>query len=325
VKRLARKPDKRRAFTIVELLTVMSVIILLISLLVPSLNKIRRYALYVKQRNQFKGIGDGLTLFNAEWEDYPDSKREDDCKRQLYCGAMRLCEAMVGQDLLGFHSLSRFCQMGTIDGENPIPNTPLSAGGNDLYPARQLPAPRPQTALISQSESERKGLYISREQANAYKMGDLYNPALVNSTDGFKSADASASSLPVICDVYSTAMHAQTGKTVGSPVLYYKANTTKHLHDPGGDPRNNIYNWQDNMDLINLGVAMQPGFYHPMGSKDRQTPIEGVIENYRIFYDMTRNQQLSVPKPYNDDSFILISAGFDGLYGTTDDVFNFEK
>ena len=30
-------------------------------------------------------------------------------------------------------------------------------------------------------------------------------------------------------------------------------------------------------------------------------------------------------RPYRADSYILMSAGFDGLYGTKDDVFNFEK
>ncbi len=322
MKRLADKPDKRRAFTIVELLTVMSVIILLISLLVPSLNKMKRFSLYVKQRNHFKGISEGLTMFNAEWQDYPDSDRGDHTDPHgglPYCGAMKLCEAMVGQDVLGFHPQSRFFQVGTNDGTNPKPAPLSQPGGNDLYPARR-PNPNPQ--VVAESESERKGLYISREQANAYKMGDLYHAGT-----GVFPPD-----LRVLCDVYGTAMHKQTGKTVGSPILYYKADTTKQGHTFGNP--NNIYDYTDNIDLIGIGVAMQPDFYHPMGPLGRQTPIEGVIERPELFYEITLNEEVSVkstegklivPKPYNDDSFILISAGFDGLYGTNDDVFNFEK
>ncbi len=30
-------------------------------------------------------------------------------------------------------------------------------------------------------------------------------------------------------------------------------------------------------------------------------------------------------RPYRSDSFILLSAGFDGEYGTRDDVYNFQK
>lgn len=47
---------KQRAFTIVELLTVMSIIIILIGLLVPGLNQIRQYATGVKQKVQFHNI-----------------------------------------------------------------------------------------------------------------------------------------------------------------------------------------------------------------------------------------------------------------------------
>ena len=31
-----------------------------------------------------------------------------------------------------------------------------------------------------------------------------------------------------------------------------------------------------------------------------------------------------MPRPYRADSYILISAGYDGLYGTRDDICNFD-
>jgi len=57
------------------------------------------------------------------------------------------------------------------------------------------------------------------------------------------------------------------------------------------------------------------------------TPFDPPVPtDYRIFYDMILDEKITaVRKPYRDDGFILISAGFDGLYGTPDDVFNFEK
>jgi len=85
-------------FTIIELMTVMSVIIILIGLLVPGLNQLRRYAKDVAQRNQFYAIGLGLETFNAEWDNYPSSKPDmDHCS-----GAVQLADAMVGRDLLGY-------------------------------------------------------------------------------------------------------------------------------------------------------------------------------------------------------------------------------
>lgn len=46
------------------------------------------------------------------------------------------------------------------------------------------------------------------------------------------------------------------------------------------------------------------------------------------FYEEIRNKKIEIPRPYRADSYILISAGFDGKYGPppdgkTDDVFNF--
>ena len=107
MKSIVKKSDKKAAFTIVELLTVMSIIVILIGLLVPALNSVRRYASEVKQHAQFNAIADGLEMFRNDFEEYPDSKGRD-LNGIPYCGAMKLAEAMVGQDLLGFHPQSTF-------------------------------------------------------------------------------------------------------------------------------------------------------------------------------------------------------------------------
>ena len=99
--------NKNRGFTIVELLTVMAVILILMSLLVPALNQLRIHAYYVKQKNQFRGIDVAIEFYNTDREGYPDSGDFD--RNPLAppvgmasCGAIKLAEAMVGQDLLGF-------------------------------------------------------------------------------------------------------------------------------------------------------------------------------------------------------------------------------
>jgi hypothetical protein len=42
------------------------------------------------------------------------------------------------------------------------------------------------------------------------------------------------------------------------------------------------------------------------------------------FYQQIRNEKItSIYRPNNADSYILLSAGHDGEYGTGDDIFNF--
>ncbi|MBA7682961.1 hypothetical protein ES703_91317 [subsurface metagenome] len=308
MKRLAKKLNYRRAFTIVELLTVMSIIMLLISLLVPSLNRVRRYALRVNQRHQFRSLDVALELFYSEWESYPDSGQFDQLGLN-YCGAMKLCEAMVGQDLLGFHPDSRFRQ----DGFN------LTLDQPDLYPARRIPTPL--QPVIIDSQRERHGLYLNLENANAYRMGDIYDEGEVESIFGRETP-----TLPVLCDVYPTTMHRETGRNVGMPILYYLANASNLLHEYSTVPEEiaqNIYDYRDNIDLINLGLPWDAAHTHPM-AESGLTP-DGKTAAPALFYENTRNRDFVIDRPHNAESYILMSAGFDGLYGTVDDVFNFDR
>ena len=105
------------------------------------------------------------------------------------------------------------------------------------------------------------------------------------------------------------------------PILYYRANRTGRWHDEAfvsrmapTDNADNIYNFWDNQQLLQLGIPWQVG--HP------QHPLE----DPRVFYEMTRDKRVTTMSvPHNPHSYILISAGPDGLYGTNDDVTNFGR
>jgi hypothetical protein len=46
----------------------------------------------------------------------------------------------------------------------------------------------------------------------------------------------------------------------------------------------------------------------------------------QLFYKVTRNEKApSIHQPYNKNTYILIAAGHDGIYGTRDDICNFKK
>ena len=286
MKPAANQTANRRAFTIVELLTVMSIIVILIGLLVPALTNVKRYALKVKQMAQLHSMDAAIQQFGAEFEGYPPSGALDESS-QAYCGAMKLCEAMMGQDLLGFHSNSVFRRDG-LDATGTIA----------LYPP-----------LPSQDNLKaRGGRFLDPESANALRIEEIY---------GSNTSPFLATSF-VICDVYKRQM--ESGNKTGMPILYYKANTANSLHDPNylptpSDNKGNIYNYWDNHVLVGLGKPGESG-----GASATHK-----LADPKRFYQNTRSGQITTTsQPYRSDSYILISAGYDSEYGTADDICNFE-
>ncbi len=248
----------------------------LLLLLIPGLSNARRHTIYVKQMAQLLNIDTALELFKNEFGDYPPSDALDPAGKP-YCGAMKLCEAMMGRDLLGFHRYSDFRR----DGMNAEGTIKLYPGKPELY-----------------DQYIRKGPYLPPENANAFRLNEIFEN--VGPFDGNNL---------VICDTY--AKKRRSGRTIGMPVLYYRANASTTAHDISNpDNPENIYNYKDNHALLALGV---PGKKHPL------------FEDPTIFYKMTRNYKVTTQSiPNRADNYILLSAGYDGLYGTKDDVVNFD-
>ena len=243
---------------------------------------------FVKQNVQLLTIDTVLELFKSDFGHYPPSDALDQDGKP-YCGAMKLCEAAIGKDLMGVHPDSIFRSDGT-DGKG----TMLYLDANDLSKLSK--------GVYWHDLSVRKGPYLTPENANACRLRDLYGDV--------GSFDANSY---VLCDMYKTTVNVTTDKKIGMPVLYYKADRSKTAHDLN-DPNNpqNIYNYRDNHALLALGVPGKPGQKHPL------------FENPKIFYEMTRNYKAAkVSKPVRADTYILLSAGKDGLYGTKDDIPNF--
>jgi type II secretory pathway pseudopilin PulG len=304
MKPIQDKSNRKPGFTIVELLTVMSIIIILIGLLVPSLNRVRRYATRVKQKAQFHSIAVALDLFNADNEGYPPSDQYDGSGGTVkYCGAMKLAEAMVGEDLKGFDPNSRF----------KVADFPT------LYPPAPAPTDTTYADYVNRLKSRRP--YIQLENANTYRLKDIYSSTHLGSV--FDPC------YMVLCDSYVRTM--ATGNKVGMPILYYKADTSKTEHNRTivtttacGLPHYSIYDRCDNIDLVDIPLPWVSSAtpVHPMAATGKT--LLDVDADAGIFYDETRDKKITTgSSPYMADSYILMSAGFDGEYGTSDDVFNF--
>jgi type II secretory pathway pseudopilin PulG len=285
MKTIAKQSNRKAAFTIVELLTVMSIIVILIGLLVPALNRVRIYAREVKQNAQFHSLEAAIELFNNAFDGYPESGGLDSTK-ESYCGAMKLCEAMMGQDLLGFHSNSVFRR----DGRD-------ATGTVLIYNPADL--------------SARKGPYLPPESADAVEVQKIWPGA----TGPFLATSR------VLCDVYTRKL--ASGTKLGMPILYYKADTRASLHDASLagamtplDNQNNIYNFYDNQELLELGV---PG----AGGGGAAAPY-ALVDPIRFYKNTLSDKITTIPRPFRADTYILISAGYDAEYGTADDICNFD-
>ncbi len=277
---------RNAGFTIIELLTVIAMIAVLMGILIPASMMVRNTAKAAKQRAQLMTIGLGLTAFQNDYGDYLAS--EDTANN--YTGAERLAEALLGRDLLGFN-----------------PNTDWDTTIDTYYPLS------PTVAELG----VRKDSYIELGSANAFKLNDLFSATGLLNGNRY-----------VICDVYKAkkvtlppVIAGDPGITqkAGTPILYYKANITSKTIEAGASNLDqNIYNGYDNTNLVDLNKMTDSTRAHDL--------VDDGDGNFDEFYNYITDPKVSTATlkwPYRPDSYILISAGVDGLYGTSDDITNF--
>jgi prepilin-type N-terminal cleavage/methylation domain-containing protein len=264
---------KKHGFTLVELLTVMAIITMLVGLMVPSLGTMRRAAKEAKQRAQLATISAALTTFRNEQGYYPPSDgwyaAPPPGGPLNYGGAQKLAEALLGQDLLGFHPQSSW------DYGHPVYN--------------------------EATVGERRGRYLQLSTMNAFRIGNLFTDFGILAPQSY-----------VLCDVFGAKKVRMGTSTVkaGTPILYYQAHTS-------GRSITQIYNNLDNVYLVSRG-RITDGRDHPLN-------VTGGLADNQGFYSHITDPRVLVTDgwPHRPDSYLLITAGSDGLYGNSDDICNF--
>ncbi|MHC4441421.1 MAG: type II secretion system protein [Planctomycetota bacterium] len=315
-------PRPRSGFTLVELLTVVAIISLLISIMLPALGKVKRQARRTEVRVLLHAIENGLVLFHNDFNYYPDSRlRRDpitdwpmlpngmtpDKPPRPLSGAHWLARAMAGHDGEGVdragHSLK----------EGPLKlDPPLTYRNLNLYP----------------QDGGDPGVYSSRKQTYA---NDLR--FVLDTDERFTDLQNSPNTnRRIIIDKYFE-----------FPILYYRANPQAGHTGNRIDYEGAVYNQTDNATITGSDVDdnrqlgwdfANTGLHHGIGelvndSGDPHYPPDDPANwKGKTFMDYVHDHRAcqaggaAVVKPFNADSFLLLSPGPDGLFGTDDDVNN---
>lgn len=173
-------------------------VVLVFFLVIPVITGTHVNHFDVRQKAQLHSMNAAIELFNYyESASCPPSDANDPTGK-AYCGAMKLAEALMGQDLLGFHSQSVFRRDG-MDAPGTI----------NLYPDIMKLDP----ALRAENLTARKGPYLQTENANAFRLADVYGKG---HTGPFPE------NAYVLCDTFKK--KRPSGEETGMPILYYRAN-----------------------------------------------------------------------------------------------------
>ncbi len=296
-------------FTLIELLVVIAIISMLVMIMASGLGKVMKSAKALKQKSVLHSLEVGLEFFHDENDGYPQSKVESNNGADpLICGAQHLAEALLGRDQRGFDPVSKW------------------------YAPKQDAAVK-EYETDSTSINRRKKLYVELKDSAVVLLENLYDSysGRVYSSDGTGKILA-----PVITDIFrqkQIVLPSGQKYFVGNPILYYKANEGSRDFEWDPLPTQEsrlIYNYEDNAALIQLGPVKDP-----VDSKHLFDPAEpysytdpkGVAKTgfgkQRFYNTITDPAVQNYRKPYNPQSFILMSAGYDGIFGTKDDVTNF--
>lgn len=331
------RTSRRKAFTLIELLTVMAIITLLIGILTPALGAARDKARTTAVRAQINAMEVGLESFQGDEGKYPASNpvfyANDinnvggnlDTELQNWeigtlasplQGAHLLVDALVGRDFLGYDPKPTV--VGTYDRW-----TPTNARRSPYIPVDGVD--------VTSTDKPPEDAFGRLVAANINGQNLDPQPSIQGS-----------GATTLLCRVFRDKF--------GWPLIYYRANpsatsttpiitASNGLPVPNANYGNGFYDGQDNG-----GFTSYTNSPHKIADAVTDFPVVAVGSNYGTvltnkFAEFIRSIRASSydttvappapspilnPRPVKADRFIILSPGKDGLYGNLDDVANFQ-
>lgn len=342
----------RPAFTLVELLTVIFIISLLISILVPAIGKVREKAKVVATQSLLSTqIGTGLETFKADGKfggAYPPSRPDtldrsgnpdmrvgNPYRNNVLTPALNdQYFEITGAGLLVW-ALSGADQLGTAGFQKP------SGSGSQYWGL--------DTHNDPQSGNRPAGLYNVRNNVPTYARGGPYvdNSRLKVTTwgargNGVGSFDVEAE-LKAGGNTTPVRRYPMYLDAFGYPILYWKADSAGDLiadyersgGGGGSDPLNaqgrGVYHYIDNAALVdnnNNQTVLQLRKGAGRHKLDFDTRANRPVNQQfapATFQSYVKDRSVTAKHhPFKADSYLLVSAGPDGIYGSADDIANFE-